>query len=250
MFTLGQFKFLLADTEDLKNEIFRLRYRVYVEEFGFEKPSDHPGGLEMDEYDPYSIHFAALNENDKVVGTIRMIMDSSKGFPMEKAAKFAFIGEKPSPSKISEISRLAVERNYRRRLEDGFYGVESYLLKKEGGILESEQDLENPKAKRKQPVIVLGLYRLVYQHTKRIGLSHWYMIVEKALCYALKRFGWLFHQVGEPVEYHGLRIPYLGILADIEPYLMRKKPDLFPFYAAGLEKRFLPGNVDQFFQIE
>jgi len=73
--------------------------------------------------------------------------------------------------------------------------------------------------------------------------------VEKALWYALKRFGWLFHQVGEPVQYHGERIPYLGILDDVEPYLMQKKPELFQFYAAGLEREYLPDNVQQYFDV-
>jgi N-acyl amino acid synthase of PEP-CTERM/exosortase system len=236
MFTIGKFNFVQADSEDLKKAIYRLRYKVYVEEFGFEKAEDHPEGYEIDEYDSHSIHFAALNENQEVIGTIRMILHSGKGFPIERAAKISFIGERPAPDKIIEISRLAVSKDYRRRLVDGFFGVEFYLTKSTGGILPENTPLSEKHQRRKRPVIILGLYRSVYQKTKKTGITHWYMLTEKVLWYALKRFGWLFYQVGDPVNYHGKRIPYLGILKDIDTNLMREKPDLYKFYSKGLEK--------------
>lgn len=235
MFSMGKFNFVQADSEDLKKAIYKLRYKVYVEEFGFEKAEDHPDGYETDEYDSHSIHFAALDEKQKVIGTVRMILDSEKGFPIDHAAKIKFIGERPAPDKITEISRLAISKNFRRRLEDGFCGVESYLTKSKGGILPENAPLSEEHKRRKRPVIILGLYRLVYQITKRRGITHWYMLTEKVLWYALKRFGWLFYQVGDPVNYHGKRIPYLGIVNDADTYLMRKKPDLYKFYSMGME---------------
>ena len=33
------------------SDINRLRFQVYVNEWGFEKPEDHPGGVEQDDYD-------------------------------------------------------------------------------------------------------------------------------------------------------------------------------------------------------
>ena len=236
MFSIGKFNFVQADSEDLKKAIYRLRYKVYVEEFGFEKAEDHLDGYETDEYDPHSIHFAALDENQEVIGTVRMILNSEKGFPIDHAAKISFIGEKPAPDKIAEVSRLAVSKNFRRRLVDGFCGVESYLAKSKGGILPENTPLAKEHQRRKRPVIILGLYRLVYQTTKKRGITHWYMLTEKVLWYALKRFGWLFYQVGDPVNYHGKRIPYLSIVKDADTYLMREKPDLYKFYSMGLEK--------------
>ena len=48
MFTYGNFKFLEADSEDLKSKIFRLRYEVYALEFGFENPDEFPDNFEKD----------------------------------------------------------------------------------------------------------------------------------------------------------------------------------------------------------
>jgi N-acyl amino acid synthase of PEP-CTERM/exosortase system len=236
MFTIGKFNFVQANSEDLKKAIYRLRYKVYVEEFGFEKAEDHLDGYEIDKYDSNSIHFAALNEKQEVIGTLRMVLHSEKGFPIDHEAKISFIGEKPEPNKIVEMSRLAVSKDFRRRLVDGFCGVEYYLTKSTGGTLPENTPLAEGHQRRKRPVIILGLYRLVYQTTKIMGITHWYMIAEKVLWYALKRFGLLFYQVGDPVNYHGKRIPYLGILKDMDTYLMQEKPDLYKFYSMGLEK--------------
>lgn len=131
MLAIENFKFIQADSEDLINATYKLRYNVYAEEFGFEKKEDHPNGYEKDEYDENSIHFAALDGNNEVIGTVRLVLNSEKGFPIEHAVKTKFIGDKPSIDKITEISRLAVSRNFRRRKEDGRFGVESYIKKSE-----------------------------------------------------------------------------------------------------------------------
>jgi N-acyl amino acid synthase of PEP-CTERM/exosortase system len=240
MFTIGKNSFVVANSNNLRNAIYRLRYKVYVEEFGFEKAEDHLDGYEIDEYDSNSIHFAALNEKQEVIGTLRMILHSEKGFPIEHAAKITFFGESPAPHKIIEVSRLAVSKGPGGLKEDGFHGVEFYPDKTERKRLVNNVPIPEGYHKRKRALIALGLYRLLYQTTKRMGITHWYMIAEKKLFYALKRVGFLFYQIGEPVNYHGIRIPYLGILKDIDQYLLSRTPHLFKFYSIGRECR--PNN--------
>ncbi len=238
--TYGQFRFGTVVNEDVKKDTFRLRYEVYAEEFGFEKKEDHPGRLETDEYEDESIHFACLNDSDSVVGTIRLVFDSEKGFPIEHAVKTSFVGEKPDRSKIGEISRLTVSKDLRRRKEDGMYGVESYLTNKEGGILPDDGTIPEEMQGRKNPIIVLGLYQVMYQESRRRGITHWYMITETKLFFALKKYGFLFHQIGEPVQYHGERIPYLGIIEEIEKDLIKNNPDMLKIMLSGLEPEYYP----------
>ncbi len=240
MLSYGKFRFVRADTDDLREKTYRLRYQVYVEEFGFEKSEDHPGGRETDDYEAYSIHFAALDHEDDVVGTIRLILQSDEGFPMEHAVAIRFPGEKPPPEKIAEISRLAVSQVYRRRREDGQYGVESYLKKSEGGVIPDKGPVPDDYKKRKTPVIVMGLYQAMYHESKRLGLTHWYMITEEKVSNTFKRFGFLFYPIGEPVEYHGLRTPYLGVISDMENKVMRENPFLMKLVLRGLEKEYHP----------
>ncbi|ACN15118.1 putative long-chain N-acyl amino acid synthase [Desulforapulum autotrophicum HRM2] len=238
--TYGKFRFGVVDDDDVKKDTFRMRYEVYAEEFGFERKEDHPDGLETDEYEDNSIHFACLNDTDSVVGTIRLVLDSDKGFPIEHAVKTTFIGEKPDRSKIAEISRLTVSKDLRRRKEDGMYGVESYLKEKEGGILPDDGPIPEEMLGRKNPIIVLGLYQAMYQESRRRGLSHWYMITETKLFFALKKYGFLFHQIGEPVQYHGERIPYLGIIETVEKDLIKNDPDMLKIMLSGLEPEYYP----------
>ena len=238
--TYGKFRFGLVEDEEILKDTYRMRYEVYVDEFGFEKKEDHPGGFETDDYEDESIHFACLNEGNSVVGTIRLVLDSPKGFPIENAVTTKFIGEKPHSSKIAEISRLTVSKDLRRRKEDGMYGVESYIMEKEGGVLPDDGTIPEEMQGRKNPIIVLGLYQVMYHESRRRGITHWYMITEEKLFYALKKYGFLFHQIGDPVEYHGKRIPYLAIIDDLLVNLKKQSPDMYDLMQAGLEEEYLP----------
>ena len=243
---LKRIKFIEVDSEFLKKEIYKLRYDVYVSEFGFEKKEDHPSGLEKDIYDPHSVELAAIEQinakKQKVIGTIRLILHSEHGFPIENAVPIDFADEKPPIDKIAEISRLAICKDYRRRHEDGLFGVESYLKVSEGGILPNRGRPSNPKV-RIQPFLILGLFKELYHVSKKLGITHWYMITEKKLWYALKRFDLIFRQIGEPVDYHGLRIPYLGVIAEIEKNLMKKHMDFYQDFLNGLDKKYWPAQL-------
>ncbi len=263
--TYGRFRFGIVNDANMLKDTFRMRFQVYAEEFGFEKIEDHPGGLETDEYEKDSVHCACLNEQDAVVGTIRLVFDSNKGFPIEHAVpETTFVGEKPDRSKIAEISRLAMSKNLSQRQEDGRYDVESCRTQNEGGILVDKPDRSkfaeisrltvckgfrgkkknviypDKFQKRKNPIIMQGLYAIIYQESRRRGITHWYMITEKKLYYALKRYGVLFHQIGAPVWYHGERTPYLGIIDQIEQNLIKKNPAMMKNMLIGLEKEYHP----------
>lgn len=244
--TFGRFRFGIVDDEKVLEDTFKMRYEVYVQEFGFEKPEDHPGGLEKDNWEDESVHMACLNDSDSVVGTIRLVLDSPKGFPIENATKLSFIGEKPPKNKIAEISRLTVSKDLRRRKEDGFYGVESYLKKKDGGILPDDGTIPPEMKGRKNPVLLLGLCQAMYQESKRQGITHWYMITEDKLYKTLYNFNFIFHPIGERIWYHGWRTPYLGIVDEIDRTLMEKSPDMLKFLLTGLDKKYHP----EYFNIE
>ncbi len=241
----GKYTFGIVDDKTLLKEAFKLRYQVYVEEFGFENKADHPGGLETDAYENQSIHCVCLNEENAVVGTIRLVLESDKGFPIEHAVpNLSFFGKMPDRKHIAEISRLTVSKDLRRRKEDGRYGVESYIKKKEGGVLPDDGTIPKEFQGRKNPIIVLGLYQIVYQESKRHGITHWYMITEKKLNNTLKKYGFHFRQIGEPVQYHGTRIPFLGIIGEMEQYQLKTNPDMAKIMLTGLEKKYHPQFSD------
>jgi len=236
-----KFRFGEASTGELKNKIYRLRYEVYALEFGFENPDDFPDKLEKDIYDQYSVHFIALNEDDDIIGTVRMILNSEKGFPVEHASEITDFEDRPSPDKITEVSRLAVSKRLRRRPEDGMHGVESYITQAQGGVSDiPRQKADAEKEKRQRPVIVLGLYRAVYHKCKELGITHMYMITEDKLFHALYKFGFIFKKVGKSVEYHGKRTPYATSWNTIEKHMNKNHPELLDFLLFKLDKKYHP----------
>ncbi len=241
----GQFRFGLVDDDRIRRDTFRMRYEVYVEEFGFENKEDHPNGLETDEYENKSLHFACLNDNDAVVGTLRLVMNSDQGFPIEHATQLDFPGPMPDRDQIGEISRLTVTKDLRRRKEDGMYGVESYITKSQGGVLPDDGSIPEEMRGRKNPIIVLGLYQVMYQESKRRNITHWYMITEEKVFHALGKYDFIFNQIGDPVYYHGWRIPYLGVINTIEKNVLEKNPTMYDVMLTSLEPEYRPNLQKQ-----
>ena len=233
-----KFRFGQIIDDDMLKDTFRMRYEVFVDEFGIFKYD--PDGLETDVYDKESIHFACLNESDSVVGTIRLVLHSDKGFPIEHAATLNFTGEKPDPDKTAEISRLTVTKDLRRRKEDGMYGVESYIKKKEGGVLPDDGSIPKEMEGRKNPIIVLGLYQVMFHESLRRGLTYWYMITEKKIFYALRKYGFLFQQIGDPVQYYGERVPYFADIHKLLVNLKQTNAGMYDIMLTGLEKEYWP----------
>lgn len=63
----------LAQTKEEKEQVYRLRYQVFVEENG-NKHLRNSSELEYDQYDLYSDHLMVVNEaNNQVVGTYRLL---------------------------------------------------------------------------------------------------------------------------------------------------------------------------------
>jgi len=90
-----------------------------VNEWGFEKKEDYPWKRESNKYDRHSVHFAAIRQrDDQVVGTVRIILDTGKTFPIEEHCTITADLSHLDRRKLGEISRLAVTKEYRRRIED------------------------------------------------------------------------------------------------------------------------------------
>lgn len=245
---MKRIKFVEVDSESLKKEIYKLRYDVYVSEFGFENKENHPSGLERDVYDSHSVELAAIEqvsaETKKVIGTMRLILHSEHGFPIENAAPIDFKGKKPPFDRIAEISRLAISKAYRRQQGDGLYGVKAYQKVAAGATIPGDDSGGDVKV-RIQPYLIWGLFKELYRVSKKLGITHWYMITEKKLWYALKRFDLIFRQIGEPVDYHGLRIPYMGVIEEIEKNLMKKQMGFYQDFLVGLDKKYWPAELQK-----
>jgi len=194
-----------ALTPALRNEVFRIRHNVYCEELAFEEIKEE--GQERDEFDPQSV-FAMIKHkpSNNFTSCVRLVKSScaEELLPIEKFCIESITNEELHPSnfkraEICEISRLAVKADFRRRKADQFQGSAT------GAIHEtsySETEL------RCFPFIAIGLYMAAATLAIEGGMKHVYVMMEPRLARSMKFVGIHFIQLGDAIEYHGLRAPY------------------------------------------
>ena len=209
---------------EILQDTYNLRYQVYINEWKFEAPDDHPVGIEYDDYDSHSVHFYARCKSEKkVIGTVRTILNSDLGFPIERHFELSETSECIGQDAIGEISRLAVSKEYRRRaIDNALFEAGSFVPNALPRYMDDGRDIR----RHCEHELVRGLYLLLYQDSIQRGLTHWYAVMAKGLYIILKRWGIPFHQIGAAKDYHGLRAPYLVSIETVEKALEKKNPDL------------------------
>ncbi len=245
------FEFLRVNDGDLLDAAGQIRYQVYCVERRFLDPGRYPRQIEIDQYDAASVHFVGRHRFRQVpAGTVRLVLDSDLGFPMQGHCRFdrdyAFIAEPRHPALRcwAEISRLAVSKLFRQRADDTPYGgpprqgglrdaIQEQALAVEGGI--------NPVAAG--PEIVAGLFKSMYHETRRRGVTHLLVAMERSLHLMLKRMGYSFHAIGPVVDYYGPVIPYIASIRDLERHLYAKRRSVYDYWMDGLEPEFHPAPL-------
>ena len=156
----------------------RLRYEVYCLEQRFVDAAHCTDGRESDEYDLHAIHFAAATDRGEVVATLRLVLDSPFGFPLEVHAPGLLDG-RPREERAStgEISRLIIASRYRT-------------------------------ATIREPLILFGLFRHLYEEAWRLDLDYVVAAMEGKLARLLRRLGFPFVPLGESIRYFGEVTPY------------------------------------------
>lgn len=214
----------LEPKNGLWDGVQQLRYSVYCLECKYLDASRYPSERETDEYDPHSVHFAATNERNELVATLRLVRDSQLGFPLEHHAGSLSADYHKLPRKATaEISRLILARSYRRRANDGLYGQEL-------GEPDAAARAEATYRRSQYPLILFGLFKEMYVESVNMGLEYWVAAMESGLQRMLSKFGLGLHQVGEPMSYYGEVIPYYASIRQLEQFVMQSRPDVFQFF--------------------
>jgi N-acyl amino acid synthase of PEP-CTERM/exosortase system len=195
----------VAVDQALKEEAFKIRHDVYCEELAFEDMRDN--GQETDEFDHRSIFSLIKHKpSETFTSCIRLVMSNSPDelLPIEKYSKNSMTNKELNPenfkrTEIAEISRLAVKSDFRRRKADNYKGASTGVISE---INYSETGIHC------FPFIAIGLYMAAAIMCINTGIRHIYVMMEPRLARSLKFIGITFQQLGEPVDYHGLRAPY------------------------------------------
>lgn len=201
------FSILLADTPELRDQVYRVRYDVYCDEFGYEEKGAFCDGTEQDEYDPISRHCLIVHKpSGRAAGCVRVVpakaQDPSFQLPFEKhcgkSLDQGLLTEMNLPrSSIGEISRLAVHKSFRRRSGEhtSRYGDTDHL----------RLSLEE---RRTLPYIAISAYLATIVMGDLDDRWNGFAMMEPFLPRLLARAGIQFTRVGENVDYHGVRAAY------------------------------------------
>lgn len=196
---------VVAETNDVKNQSFNIRHKVYCEELGFEPIQKN--GLEIDEFDKYSSPCLIKHKRTETyAGTVRLVRPSKEQdlLPIEKFCLNSITHKTLNPTNfarkdICEISRLAVPKEFRKRQMDKFNGAAL-------GIINEKTYSENEL--RCFPFIAVGLYFSAASVILQNNIKHTYVMMEPRLARSLRFIGIKFDQLGPIVDYHGQRAPF------------------------------------------
>ncbi|MCB1801691.1 MAG: PEP-CTERM/exosortase system-associated acyltransferase [Gammaproteobacteria bacterium] len=215
------FSITLADTDELRKEVFRLRYDVYCRELGWESADNFPDQLERDVYDDASRHCLLLHKRSGAyAGTVRMVMthdsDLEPPIPLVSHCHDTLFDGPLRPDRLpvgsyGEISRLALRSEFRRRT-----GEQTNPDGHGPQLFEWTQD-----ERRRFPHIALGLYLGASAVGLADGATGVYAMMEPRLARHLRFAGIRFEQVGEPSDLHGIRAPYFISRKALFRYLSR-----------------------------
>ena len=227
------FELVHADTDELRKQVYLLRYQVYVLETGFESKADcHCVNIpnngqecwEEDEFDLRSDHYLVRHRRTEVyAATVRLILPDPQtlqaSYPIELHCQL----ERPAQdtdirARLGEISRFAVSKLFKRRI-----GETNTLA----GVAENVDMYFEGNERRMLPHISLGLFAAVMRMAHDHGITYCYAVMEPALLRLLRRFGVIFNRIGPDVDYHGLRVPCLGTMDEALPNIHKVCPQVW-----------------------
>jgi N-acyl amino acid synthase of PEP-CTERM/exosortase system len=206
-----RFELLLADTPELRDEVFRLRHKVFCDELGFYPPNAE--GRERDSHDEHSRHLLLRSlRTGASAGCIRLILASDERpeqrLPSENicAGKIDLCLFDPTGvgrEHLGEISRLVLAREFRRGGQAARTKV-TVAKAARGGRTRPPRAL----------YVQLGLYLGAIALAHRLGIETLLFLIEPRLAAHFRRLGFTFGQISGPVECRGTCVLSMGHVGD------------------------------------
>ncbi|MBU1641996.1 GNAT family N-acetyltransferase [bacterium] len=107
------YQFIEVTSEKELEKVYAFRYQIVCEKLGVDELDNCEFGRETDEYDAYSEHFAAFDENDEVVACTRLIHHSPLGYPTTNHMNYDTDTWHFDSEKLGEFSRIFVSPKLR-----------------------------------------------------------------------------------------------------------------------------------------
>ncbi|MEP7061007.1 MAG: PEP-CTERM/exosortase system-associated acyltransferase [Betaproteobacteria bacterium] len=190
-----------AASTSQRDESFRIRHRVYCEELGFEPV--RADARERDDYDDGAEHVLIGSvRTGTSVGCARIVLPQALEFALPIEHSGAWTSPRPlfdasGFARVAELSRLAVVHEFRRRRGE-----------QDTPINLADEDFGTPVRPR-FPHIPVGLYLGALAIAESRGIAALVVLTEVRLARHFGRLGVHLTQVGEAVDFHRVRAPYM-----------------------------------------
>lgn len=205
------FDIRIADKEWMKELAFYIRYQVYAKEFGYEPLNK--AERETDDFDAHSTHCLLIYKPTmRPVGCVRLVgMDPQrpeKQLPYELNClsvidKNLFNPDDFLPGQVIEFSRISVLEEFRRKVP----GAENRYK----GHVRSSKKVKGINI----PVAPVSLFLASLGIMLSSDADYAVAMMEPKMVRLLRRFGMIGESIGESIDYHGWRAPYLLSRDDI-----------------------------------
>jgi N-acyl amino acid synthase of PEP-CTERM/exosortase system len=229
------FEIVSADTPELIQEAYRLRFNFLSEELrepGYEAWR-FPDGLEIDAFDEHSVQCLVRYKPTSVwAGSVRLVLAKPGALeaplPVEIAAGSRLSSDRINGldrAHLAEISRLILSEPFRHRHEQ----ASADSLDSNDGSQPHTSILD----RRHVQLPLLGLLAATIHLTVSNDVSEWLAAMEPSLARLLKTLGIEFIPIGPEISYHGTRRPYFGNVQQVMKTLRRRKPRIWEILSDG-----------------
>jgi N-acyl amino acid synthase of PEP-CTERM/exosortase system len=219
------FEMVPAISDELKFEVYKLRYQVYCIENKFENCAQYPDGLEFDDYDQRSVHYLIRHrKSGDYAATTRLILPDAnnpeKLFPLEQYCMIDNVAVMQSINRahLAEISRFCVSKAFKKRKN------EAHSL---AAIGSDWQLYTNPDERRTFPHLSLALVACVIKASYENNIHYIYAASQPPWLRFVSAVGINLIKIGPLTDYHGDRWPTVIKIADMLDYVAEKKPDIW-----------------------
>jgi N-acyl amino acid synthase of PEP-CTERM/exosortase system len=215
-----------AISDELKNEVYKLRYQVYCIETEFLNSEHYPEGLEIDEFDQQSVHYLIRHRRSgDYAATTRLILPDAnnpeKLFPVELHSEIDNVAVMQPINRrhLGEVSRFCVSKAFKKRKN------EEHTLT--GIDVDWQVDYFTLDELRTFPHIALALITCVIKASHENDIHYLFASMEQALLRFLSVPGINFTKIGPLANYHGPRWPTAIKITDLLDCVAEKNLDIW-----------------------
>jgi len=219
------FEMVPAISDELKNEVYKLRYQVYCIENEFLNAEDYPDKMESDEFDQRSVLYLIRHrKSGDYAATVRLILpdphNPEKPFPLELYCEIDNVAVMQPINRrhLGEVSRLCVSKTFRKRKNEAI------------ALASKDSDPKNCSAldeKRTFPLLSIALIACTVKASYENDIEYSYGTMEPPWFRLVSAMGINFIKIGPLVDYHGNRWPAVIKVADMVDSVAEKNLDIW-----------------------